>query len=73
MHLLRGKTNINDLPAVTSSRSLGLDWYGQTVASLCWITSVFIYGIDGAGDVLQLFAASAWLTANISVAARDWK
>ena len=52
---------------VTSRRSRpGLEWCGQTVASLCWIASVFVYGIDGYGDILQLFAASAWLTANVA-------
>ena len=55
-----------------SRRPLGINWYGQTAASICWMTSVFVYGIDGAGDLLQLLAASAWLIANISnaVAAR---
>ena len=53
----------------TSRRQrLGLEWYGQTVASLCWIASVFVYGMDGAGDILQLVAASAWLTANVATA-----
>ena len=49
-------------------KALGLAWYGQTTASLCWMASVFVYGIDGAGDVLQLLAASAWLFANILTA-----
>lgn len=71
MHLLSNKTTTNELPAVAPRRSLGLEWYGQTLASLCWIASVFTYGIDNAGDLLQLFAASAWLIANISVAARN--
>jgi len=43
---------------------------GQTVASGCWIASVFLYRIDNGewhrADVLQLAAASAWLVANIS-------
>ena len=34
-----------------------LEWLGQTVASLCWIISVFLYGITSAGDWLQLLAA----------------
>jgi len=29
---------------------------------------VFVYGMDGAGDILQLVAASAWLTANVATA-----
>ena len=47
-------------------RALRVEWLGQTVASLCWIASVFTYGISSAGDWLQLLAASAWLLANIA-------
>ena len=47
-------------------RALRIEWLGQTVASLCWIVSVFTYGISEAGDWLQLLAASAWLVANIA-------
>lgn len=36
------------------------------MTSLCWISSVFVYGIASTGDLLQLCAASAWLTANIA-------
>ena len=64
-------THKHDLTEATSRRSrrpLGLSWYGQTAASLCWIASVFVYGIDDAGDILQLIAASAWLMANIATA-----
>ena len=43
-----------------------LDWIFQTIASICWITSVFLYGISSSGDWLQLFAASSWFVANIS-------
>ncbi|MEM1446699.1 MAG: hypothetical protein AAGF84_11630 [Planctomycetota bacterium] len=46
---------------------LRVEWLGQTAASLCWITSVFVYGISSTGDYLQLGAASAWLIANIAV------
>lgn len=49
-------------------RSLGVAWAGQTVASLCWIGSVFAYGLGNAGDYLQLTAASAWLIANLFAA-----
>ncbi|MEM1213120.1 MAG: hypothetical protein AAGI68_12585 [Planctomycetota bacterium] len=49
-------------------RVLRVEWIGQTVASLCWITSVFVYGLSSAGDYLQLGAASAWLIANLAVA-----
>ena len=48
------------------SRMLRLEWLGQTVASLCWIVSVFLYGIDSMADVLQLVAASSWLVANVA-------
>ena len=50
------------------SRVLRIEWLGQTAASLCWIASVFAYGISSTGDCLQLCAASAWLIANIAVA-----
>ena len=49
-----------------SNEALGIEWLGQTVASLCWIVSVFLYGIEEAADVLQLAAASAWLVANVA-------
>ena len=47
-------------------RALRLEWLGQTAASLFWISSVFVYGISGTGDWLQLAAASAWFVANIA-------
>ena len=56
---------VSELPSEPPRKSLGLEWFGQTAASLCWIASVFAYGISGAGDYLQLSAASAWLIANI--------
>ena len=48
------------------SRVLSIEWLGQTAASICWIASVFSYGISSTGDWLQLCAASAWLLANIA-------
>ena len=48
------------------SRMLRLEWLGQTVASVCWIVSVFLYGIEEAADVLQLAAASSWMVANVA-------
>ena len=48
------------------SRMLRLEWLGQTVASLCWIVSVFLYGIESVADVLQLAAASSWMVANVA-------
>ena len=50
------------------SRVLRIEWLGQTGASVCWIASVFAYGISSSGDYLQLTAASAWLIANITAA-----
>ncbi|MEM7478273.1 MAG: hypothetical protein AAF483_25070 [Planctomycetota bacterium] len=47
-------------------RALHPAWLGQTAASLCWIASVFVIGISGLADWLQLVAASAWLFANIA-------
>ena len=52
-------------------RALRIESLGQTLASLFWIGSVFAYGISGAGDWLQLLAASAWLAANIAAIARS--
>ena len=45
---------------------LSVEWLGQTVASVCWICSVLVYGIQSPGDWLQLCAASAWLLANLA-------
>ena len=53
-------------PVPLVSRMLCLGWLGQTVASLCWIVSVFLYGIEKAADVLELVAASSWLVANVA-------
>ncbi|MEM6553409.1 MAG: hypothetical protein AAF750_14930 [Planctomycetota bacterium] len=49
-------------------RVLRIEWLGQTAASLCWIVSMFFYGISSVGDGLQLSAASCWLLANIAAA-----
>ena len=48
------------------ARALRLEWLGQTAASVCWISSMLTYGISSSGDWLQLFAASAWLLANMA-------
>lgn len=48
------------------ARARSLTWLGQTAASLCWISSMLITGVDSTGDWLQLCAASAWLLANIA-------
>ena len=47
-------------------KMLSFEWLGQTLASLCWIISVFAYGISGTGDWLQLGAASCWMVSNIA-------
>ena len=57
---------MSNQPVPLVSRMLRLEWLGQTVASLCWIVSVFLYGIEKAADVLQLVAASSWLVANVA-------
>ena len=67
--MLEDESNLNNVsvsnPSVIS-RILRIEWLGQTLASLCWIASVFAYGISSAGDFLQLLAASSWLIANIA-------
>ena len=47
-------------------KMLSFEWLGQTLASFCWIVSVFVYGISSTGDWLQLMAASSWMVSNIS-------
>ena len=48
------------------------EWIGQTLASLCWIISVFVYENDvslwSTGDWLQLAAASSWMVSNLASA-----
>lgn len=51
------------------ARALSIGWLGQTIASVCWISSMLAYGIESSGDWLQLCAASAWLLANIATLA----
>tara|TARA_Y100001958_G_C21185631_1_gene514770 strand:- start:700 stop:954 length:255 start_codon:yes stop_codon:yes gene_type:complete len=70
--LLETKANI------ARSKFLRIDWLGQTLASFCWIVSVFVYGYasgDGlqlsTGDWLQLAAASSWFIANMAALADD--
>ena len=50
----------------TFSKMMSFEWIGQTLASLCWIISVFVYGITSTGDWLQLMAASSWMLSNIA-------
>ena len=63
------RTGVFDLLTENETRIgkiLSIQWLGQTLASLCWIISVFVYGIEGPGDWLQLGAASFWMVSNIS-------
>ena len=53
------------------AKAMRVEWLGQTVASVCWIASVFTVGISSSGDWLQLAAASAWLLANLASLAND--
>ena len=53
-----GQTRIGEM--------MSFGWLGQTLASLCWILSVFTYGISSTGDWLQLLAASCWMLSNIA-------
>ena len=67
--MLEDESNLNNVSVSNPSfisRILRIEWLGQTLASLCWIASVFAYGISEAGDFLQLLAASSWLIANIA-------
>ena len=63
---------------ISRSKFLRIDWLGQTLASFCWIVSVFVYGYasgDGLqlsnGDWLQLAAASSWFIANMASLVND--
>ena len=61
------RVDISTAPIQTRLEKMSsLEWLGQTVASLCWIISVFSYGINSTGDWLQLLAASSWMLSNIS-------
>ena len=54
----------------TVDKMKSIPWLGQTLASLCWIVSVFVYGFANGemsnGDWLQLAAASCWMVSNIA-------
>ena len=52
------------------AHALRVEWLGQMVASMLWMGSVFAYGVSSIGDVLQLFAALAWMLANIDALMR---
>ena len=55
----KADTNLSDMmlrhgtEQTRMQKMMSLGWLGQTVASLCWILSVFAYGISTTGDWLQ--------------------
>lgn len=57
-------------PSPRISKILSVEWLGQTLASMCWIISVFVYESDvnlwSNGDWLQLAAASSWMLSNVA-------
>ena len=59
-------TKVNQ-PDSAITRTRRPEWIGQTLASICWALSLFFYGLNSAGDWLQLAAASSWLTASLLV------
>ena len=61
-----GEVTRNEGRTSMLSRMLRLEWLGQMAASLCWMASVFCYGLNSAGDWLQLAAAGSWLIANLA-------
>lgn len=61
------------LDMLDTEKMMKFEWIGQTLASLCWIISVFVYGYangdtldPSTGDWLQLAAASSWMLSNIA-------
>ena len=63
----------NNVPLTTNlleenllSKITKLEWLGQTVASLSWVSSMFFYGLSSTGDWLQLIAGMAWFIANLA-------
>ncbi len=51
---------------IRMEKIMSVGWLAQTIASMCWILSVFAYGISTTGDWLQLLAASSWMVSNIA-------
>ena len=61
------RLNLDSRPVETRlSKMMSFEWIGQTLASLCWIIRVFVYGLSSTGDWLQLMAASSWMLSNIA-------
>ena len=56
----------NEITITRLEKISSIEWLGQMAASLCWIISVFSYGISTNGDWLQLVAASSWMVSNIA-------
>ena len=56
------RLNLDSRPVETRlSKMMSFEWIGQTLASLCWIISVFVYGLTSTGDWLQSrFAQNCW-------------
>ena len=72
--MLAGNKNVEpeniEIPSKTSptriEKMMSVGWFGQVLASMFWILSVFSYGITTSGDWLQLLAASSWMMSNIA-------
>ena len=62
---LKNSTANNQRPN-RQHKHIYLNQLAQTFASICWIASMFAYGIESDGDWLQLVSGSAWLFANMS-------
>lgn len=72
LDLLNNDETVDDNTRLSSNsmtrldKMMSIEWLGQTVASGSWIVSVFVYGLSGTGDYLQLVAASSWMLSNIA-------
>lgn len=64
------ETQLSESVHLKKKRSLAklrsVEWLGQMVASLSWMTSMAFYGLSSFGDCLQLLAATAWTVANLA-------
>jgi len=47
-----------------SYSKINLEWLFQSIASVSWVISVFVYGSYELGDCLQLLAAISWTVSN---------
>jgi len=63
---LDSDTSVESKQHSWQTKATSIEWLGQTVASICWVCSVFVYGITSSGDWLQLIAGVSWLIANIA-------